>query len=1234
MSQNSRFVIEFDYTSEGADREINNLRKIQEATDHAAESGAIKRKSQEELSKANHKATESTRAAAGGMDRLGQSSKGAGDNIREANGSLPTLRYALYDVAQTAGAAAAAIGALGAATLVASASFESSFTAVERTSGLMGDQASALREELVSLTQQIPQSFAEIANIAARGAQLGIASDQIREFTDTVAQFVATSDTVTLDQAVEAFGRISNLLGDTDFNRIGSAITLVGVNAAATEAQIVKTTQELAPFATAVGMSTDEVIALAAALGSLGQPPERARSAFLTLQRVMDNAIASGSQNLTEFANLLGVTEAEVTKLWKQDPGAFVEAFAESLGSVDDLTTAFANLGINERRAVQVFQALAADARNSAGGVSVLSQAMSDAAQGYSEGMELARQYGLIVDDLASSWQFFLNSIQEFAATVGDALAPAAKAVLDFVTRIIQALSRVANTPFGSTMIAITTVLGGLAFIVFSLISTLALFTASLVAGSTALTHLNRVAGASIFTLKGLRGAFTEITAASGLSTRALGAFRVALASTGVGLAVLAVGTLATAFMTTAETAEETAQRYLTSTGGLAEAVQADTEAYRAAVEEGNWEVASSYDLVSSAVEGLTQEEIEANKVLEEAASILDLDVKSATDNVTGAIGDQTIALGDNVIAWSKNALMQSQAFQDLVRDQDFVRAWEAIGADFNTLMEIAASEGEIGVLNYFNRLAQATENGGGAYLQGLQLFAHRVAETFQIIGRMIEGMVSSLFSGNWEEMGAVGVASTAQLLQTWTTDALQKGFRDIAAFTPHITNLAREMGRLNPIIDQGADDLDNWADNTDNAGNAAKKAAREVRTLVDYADDLAAVWDRAFEIRFSGQQTLDQITTSFMSMRDAMDEARRRIRDLKNDIRGLSSDISIQEYFLGIAIEYGDTKRAAAIEAELARMRAQLADKSADLKKEQDAASTSLTGNTKGAIDNRKALTDLVGQYQSHVQALAASGLSSQELARRVEELRQDFIRQATQMGYNRQEVMKYAAAFDDMRVAIANIPRNITVKANANPAIQALNELRDMANRANTATNNLRSNLSRPMSSSINDSAIQRSRQRHELLAKLTDAQRRLSSATSGQDAKGWRTLIDRYTAQLRALGSYHTGGFTGSGGKYDPAGVVHRGEYVIPKRDVNQATGMPYADALGRLMTGVTSRGGGSAGVSSASSGVQTVALSAGTLEALKGMSNVTIMLDSKTIADSSSNQYAHGNVVGSN
>jgi hypothetical protein len=57
--------------------------------------------------------------------------------------------------------------------------------------------------------------------------------------------------------------------------------------------------------------------------------------------------------------------------------------------------------------------------------------------------------------------------------------------------------------------------------------------------------------------------------------------------------------------------------------------------------------------------------------------------------------------------------------------------------------------------------------------------------------------------------------------------------------------------------------------------------------------------------------------------------------------------------------------------------------------------------------------------------------------------------------------------------------------------------------------------------------------------------------------------------------------SGGYTGAGGKWEEAGIVHRGEYVFPKSDVSQSSGMPKPDALLRMLNGSTkapSRRGG--------------------------------------------------------
>lgn len=53
--------------------------------------------------------------------------------------------------------------------------------------------------------------------------------------------------------------------------------------------------------------------------------------------------------------------------------------------------------------------------------------------------------------------------------------------------------------------------------------------------------------------------------------------------------------------------------------------------------------------------------------------------------------------------------------------------------------------------------------------------------------------------------------------------------------------------------------------------------------------------------------------------------------------------------------------------------------------------------------------------------------------------------------------------------------------------------------------------------------------------------------------------------------AVPSFATGGYTGQGGKYEEAGVVHRGEYVLPKEMVNQSTGLPNAKAIDQFGSG---------------------------------------------------------------
>jgi hypothetical protein len=526
-----------------------------------------------------------------------------------------------------------------------------------------------------------------------------------------------------------------------------------------------------------------------------------------------------------------------------------------------------------------------------------------------------------------------------------------------------------------------------------------------------------------------------------------------------------------------------------------------------------------------------------------------------------------------------------------------------------------------------------------------MQWLAGVAVQVAKVIGGVYAGLLNTLAdvaSGLSTLIpGISGVAVTLRNMATLAgAGAFAKPFADWASTLKTADDSMGDFGDTAaaiPFEDYAAGTGD-WGDNMGDLGDNAGSAGRELRTLVDYGNDLQGVFSRAFDLRFSGGSTLDTITSTFITMREASEEAARNVARLKAEIQGLQSDLDIQQIFLGVAIEYGDSARAEAIQANIAKIQADLADKTANLSDEQDNNSKTLTGNSKAAIANRKQMEELVGQYQAHLVALASSGLSQEELALRTAELRAQFVQQATQLGYSRLEIEKYAVAFDDMRKIIEKVPRNITLSVNADPAMQALAEYEAALNsaRANAGQGIAMGAITNP----TNGAEVRRAAAEANLTA-LVERLKELMRAglVSGSEAVYAQRRIAEIAASLKN-GSYASGGYTGPGGRLEPAGIVHRGEYVVPKKDVNQRTGLPYADAMGRLQRGASGPGYAGGGYVRGGSGGfgpgQIASLGPMAMQQFGQMfaQYMRVYLDSKPLANATSQQFAHQTAVGGN
>lgn len=432
---------------------------------------------------------------------------------------------------------------------------------------------------------------------------------------------------------------------------------------------------------------------------------------------------------------------------------------------------------------------------------------------------------------------------------------------------------------------------------------------------------------------------------------------------------------------------------------------------------------------------------------------------------------------------------------------------------------------------------------------------------------------------------------------------SIKKGVPVIKQWSADLRKAGESSSETGDYLDEMSNYLpgvDNLSKGIGNLGNSAKGAAAKVVTLKDYASDLAGVMARSFEIRFGAQSAFDDITSKWIDLNDQM-------REYQQKVAQLTADKKVKEYFLSIAEAYDDTLRAGVLRAELMKIDEDLADAQSVVSKE-------LTGNSKAAIANRKNVSELVTGYQNYITALAASGADQNTLNQAVARSQSEFMAQATALGYAESELQTYVVSFRDMAVAINNVPRNITVSANTDPAIQALNEFMAAARTAASGGITIPVNAVGTVSAGARDAMFTQ-------WATLAQAQYGRALA---QSASGWAEVRRLWASGAYGNAGFKSGGYTGNGGVGSEAGVVHGKEFVFNAQATKNAG---VGNLYGMMRSFEQGRGyqsGGYVGprVSAPSgngSGVQVVALDMAQFSALLKAGNVSVNIGAEQLTN---------------
>lgn len=655
----------------------------------------------------------------------------------EFDKSMARTRYALYDIGQKAIAMGMAIVGAFAYAINEAAKFESAFTSVERTVGLtrdamgnLDDQGKQLKNTLLALATTTPVSFEDITRVATLGAQMGIAADSIDNFTKTVIQFSAITG-VSVDEASQSFGRLGQLLDvpSSKFENLSSAITYVGVNAVATDREILVMSESISAAANQAGFAADEVIGLSGALASLKVRPEEARGVIVRLFRTIDRSVSEGGKQLDDFAKTMSLSSEEAKNLWKQDPSKFFSSFLQGAKNAGDLNNTISALGITNSREVNVIQRLANN-------TDVLASTMKDAHEQYLLGTYAGDAYKKVQDDLASKMIILQNVIQQIAAAFGETLMPAIKPVLDVLIFLGNVFSHFPGWAKGLIAIIAAAVGGMLLFkgaMFLSVAGLLAVRTAMKGLGDSSIKSM-----ASLGTVKFLMQdmGLQSGKAAAGLAVMSGGLIKVGaagevaafgLTQTQKAMGVIGLVTtlamvlwaVAEASMATGSAATKLGDAMIEAGGGtdeLRKAMLADTAVYEktgealgkltfkydenvvASSEKRNADLATA-EAANATVEGIRKSEISHGKLTDATEINKDAQEKfnETIANSNDLLGQQELALGSNTAAFVANALAKygenqdQNLYKDLAGDKEkaFLKDAERLG--FNIADMISA---------------------------------------------------------------------------------------------------------------------------------------------------------------------------------------------------------------------------------------------------------------------------------------------------------------------------------------------------------------------------------------------------------------------------------------------------------------------------------------------------------------------------------------------------------------
>lgn len=334
--------------------------------------------------------------------------------------------------------------AIGTASTKAGIEFESAFAGVEKTVDATDEQLAELREGIIDLSKEMPQSASEISGVAEAAGQLGIKTENVLDFTKTMVM-MGDSTNMSSETAATSLARLANItqMPQTEFNRLGSVIVALGNNLATTESEITDMGLRLAGAGKQIGLTEAQTLGLAGALSSVGIEAEAGGSAMSKVMVDMQLAVETGGESLDNFAKVAGMTAEDFQKSFRDDAAGALISFITGLQNAEQHGTSaikvLDDMGITE---VRMRDALL----RAAGAGDLFTEAISLGTKAWDENTALTAEAGKRYETTESKIKILKNQITALFLKIADVVLPIVKQVISFISDLVEKLSNMSKS--------------------------------------------------------------------------------------------------------------------------------------------------------------------------------------------------------------------------------------------------------------------------------------------------------------------------------------------------------------------------------------------------------------------------------------------------------------------------------------------------------------------------------------------------------------------------------------------------------------------------------------------------------------------------------------------------------------------------------------------------------------------------------------------------------------------